>query len=104
MVHLLTPGEDGEAENGVAEAEHDAESPENADKLVGDHVDPDDGEDEAGDGEGLVVDGGLGGPGGEAHGDGEQQGEDEGEVPHLHTAGAKPVIGQTRGEHREHRT
>ena len=95
----VTPGKDSEAEDGVTEAEHDAKRAEDTDQLIGYDVDPDDGEEEAGDGEDPVVDGGLRGPGGEAHRDGEQQREDEDKVPGLHTGPAQRVIGHTRGEH-----
>ena len=60
----VTPGEDSEAEDGITESEHDAEGTEDADQLVGDDVNPDDGEDEAGNSKELVVDGGPCGPGG----------------------------------------
>jgi hypothetical protein len=40
----VAPGEGGEAEDGVREAEDDPEGLEQAHQLVGDHVDPDDGD------------------------------------------------------------
>lgn len=66
----VADGEDGEAEDGVADAEDDAEGFEDADDFVGDGGDPADGDDEAEEAEEEAVAWGVGGGGGE-----EEEGE-----------------------------
>ena len=82
VTYGVSPGQYREAKNGIGQAKHHSKGLEEADELVGDGVDPDDGDDEAGKGEGSVV-GGRAGPGGESHDHGKQEGHIEGQLPHL---------------------
>ena len=66
VTYGVSPGQYREAKNGIGQAKHHSKGLEEADQLVGDGVDPDDGDDEAGEGEGSVV-GGRGGAGGEGN-------------------------------------
>ena len=61
----VTDGEDGESEDGVADAQDDAEGFEDADDFVGDGGDPGDGDDESEEAEQVAVFGRTGRRGGE---------------------------------------
>ena len=82
VTYGVAPGQYCEAKNGIGQAKHDSKGLEEADELVGDGVDPDDGDDEAGKCEGSVV-GGRGGSGGESNDESQQEGNIESELPHL---------------------
>ena len=78
IAERVTHGEDGETENGVADAEDDAEGLQDADDFVGDGGDPGDADDEAEEAEEEAVARGLGG-GGEEEEEGEGgEGAEEG--------------------------
>ena len=66
ITYGVAPCQYCQSKNSVSQTKHDPKCFEKGDKLVGDGVDPHDGDDKAGKGEGGVV-GGRGGPGGEGH-------------------------------------
>ena len=73
VTYGIAPRQYCEAKDGVGQAKHHAEGLEEADELVGDGVDPDDGDGKAGEGKGSVV-GGRGGPRGERHDQSQEEG------------------------------
>ena len=96
----VTPGQHCQTQDGITQTKHHSECSEQTDKLVSNDVDPDDRDNEPDECEYFVVDW-RSGPGGEPNHDGDQERDDDGDVPDLDTCAWYPVIGHTDGEHTE---
>ena len=99
----VAPCQDCQTKDCVTQTEDDSKCLEQADKFIGNDVDPDDGDDEAHDGKELVVDGRTG-PGGEANHSGQEEGEYQCEMPDQEPGVVDAVIGHCDGKYRKYWT